>query len=157
MFLLKLLLLIATSTVATEALKCYKCGDSTPCPEPFDSTNVAKPTCPGVNQDVCTGYKYEDGRVTRGCDTFDILKEDVHPDVKKDQCVKIRDDYKNEDVEICLCTADECNDGNIFSNENGSDGSDNVLVITLVSVFGSIAVVCIGVFVWWKAKDRRSI
>ena len=58
MFLLKLLLLIATSTVATEALKCYKCGDSTPCPEPFDSTKVAKPTCPGVNQDVCTGRKF---------------------------------------------------------------------------------------------------
>ena len=85
------------------------------------------------------------------------MKEDVHPDVKKDQCVKIRDDYENEDVVICLCTADECNDGNIFSNENGSDGSDNVLVITLVSVFGFIAVVCIGVFVWWRAKNRRSI
>ena len=66
----------------------------------------------------------------------------------------ISDDYENEDVEVCLCTADGCNDGNIFSNESGSG---NVLVITLVSVFGFIAVVCIGVFVWWKAKDRRSI
>jgi len=153
MFLLKLLLLIATSTVATEALKCYSCGDSTPCPEPFDSTKVAKPTCSGVNQDVCTGHKYEDGRVTLGCDTFDILKED-DPDLKKDQCVMISDDYENEDVEVCLCTADGCNDGNIFSNESGSG---NVLVITLVSVFGFIAVVCIGVFVWWRAKNRRSI
>ena len=66
----------------------------------------------------------------------------------------ISDDYENEDVEVCLCTADGCNDGNIFSNESGSD---NVLVITLVSVFGFIAVVCIGVFVWWRAKNRRSI
>ena len=55
---------------------------------------------------------YEDGRVTRGCDTFDILKEEVREDLKKDQCVEISDDYEDgEIVEVCLCTSDGCNSG----------------------------------------------
>jgi len=144
MSLLKLFLVIVTCAVATEALQCYTCGHETACPEPFDSTKEAKPTCPGVNQDVCTAYKYEDGRVTRGCDTFDILKEDVDPNLKKGECVKV-----DSNVDVCLCIADGCNDGNIFDN-----GSDNVLVITLVSIFGSIAAVVSGVLIWCKAKKQ---
>ena len=88
--------------------------------------------------------KYADGRVTRGCDTFDILKEDVDPNLKKGECVKV-----DSNVDVCLCIADGCNDGNIFDN-----GSDNVLVITLVSIFGSIAAVVSGVLIWCKAKKQ---
>merc|ERR1712029_930953 len=102
-----------------------------------------------LNQDVCTAYKYEDGRVTRGCDIFDILKEDVDPDLKKGECVKV-----DSNVDVCLCIADGCNDGNIF--DNGGNGSDNVLVITLVSIFGSIAAVVSGVLIWCKAKNNEA-
>ena len=67
---------------------------------------------------------YEDGRVTRGCDTFDILKEEVREDLKKDQCVEISDDYEEgEIVEVCLCTSDGCNNGNLLIS--------NVLVLSI--------------------------
>ena len=76
--------------------------------------------------------KYADGRVTRGCDTFDILKEDVDPNLKKGQCVKIRDDSQNEDVYVCLCTTDGCND--VYMNGSANVNACTYLFLTAISL-----------------------